>query len=185
MLIDFASGLLVYVVVSWLFHEPLQMIWTSFAVFCSILPDLDIPPYLVWRKRMGWVSHHLIHFPLVFMAIGLGICWFSGYAGALFLGGALAHFLHDTATTPHGIRWLWPFSQAGFTFYYGKIEKLEPLQRKLFFSKVRNEIKVRHGAKGRRIIDEITSRLEKLTVAKRAYLLVAALALSLFWYLQH
>lgn len=180
MLVDIASGLWIYALASIYFGKVFHVTTLALALFFAFLPDLDIPIYLVWRKKMGWISHHLIHFPLIFIPIGITIFWFSEYISTLFFLGVTAHFIHDMATTPQGIQWIWPFSPTGWTLCYGKLRAISPKERNQIFENVRQLIRQRHGNRGRSLIEEITCRLEKPTPGKLIYISFSLLIFLLF-----
>lgn len=175
MLIDATIGIAVYLAVSWLFDKSFDVaVWLAAIIFAH-LPDSDTIPYLLLRKRFKLVSHHLIHYPLVLIPLGaialLALCG-TLYLPLLYALSVTGHFIHDS-TSVTGIKWLAPFSPRnayrleGWRFVRAR-------DREAFYAELRPTI-----AK-RTFIDEISMRIEKITVI--SIILFACLLAMTFLY---
>ena len=100
------------------------------AGFGNYLPDLDMVPYLLLRKRFGWRCHWDVggHYPLIVLPL-VGILTFLVarttnidnpiFATILVLACTFTHFVHDSTALP-GFPWLSPFKKnVHMTLFYG------------------------------------------------------------------
>lgn len=174
--IDITFGMFVYVVVSMFFGEPFSYTWLLWTLFSSILPDGDFVPYLILRKRMRWVSHHLVHYPLFFIAITGALMLWNTYAASLFGLAILVHFIHDTYTTKRGIRWLWPFTRTGWCYYDKKWHSVTWRKRHSMYQESLNTIPREKST----IRWEIMSRVESFNTKNIILLLCAICSVVLF-----
>jgi hypothetical protein len=89
--------------------------------FCAYAPDLDIIPFLVFRKRLGLTAGHRVigHHPILFVPLLAAALWLAGewllpghvkYLIALGLTAAALHFIHDS-TAPAGFHLLSPITK--------------------------------------------------------------------------
>lgn len=111
--IDISVGMLIFVAVSLILKAEFCSLWSKLSVLgasiCfALLPDLDYIPFFIWRKRCGWTSHWLIHYPILWIAIAALVWSASSYWAVLFGAGTLAHLLHD-GRDAQGLKFLWPF----------------------------------------------------------------------------
>lgn len=89
-------------------------------VTAALLPDLDF----VWQKVTGkysYLSNHRdgLHYPLIFIPVVALLGYlFNPWLGAVFAIGALTHFIHDSIGLGWGIKWLFPFSNTSYLFFY-------------------------------------------------------------------
>ena len=178
MFIDLASGMAMYVIVSLFFGMQFDYRILGLSIFFAFFPDLDFIPYVLLRRRIKLVSHHIVHLPLVLIPTGMLGAWLitqSFYLSVLFAAGVLAHHLHD-GTGETGVYWLWPLVQKPYTLVGWKfISSVEA--RKAVFEESRKE------ADKRGAWDEITMRMEAVGVKTKAYLLVALLLVLLHAFL--
>lgn len=177
MFIDLAFGILCYVGASFFFGRAFDLLPFLAAIFFAFSPDLDMIPYLLLRKRLRLVSHHIMHYPIVFVAAGvLGTVLIdpSGYLSLLFFAAAVAHFIHDTCTNEAGIKWLWPFGHERFALRDRRVVKIP----RDTGEKVYREFEP--GINSRTAIDEVVMRFEGIGLKTGLLIAVALLLLILF-----
>src|ERR1043166_1457460 len=111
MFLDLGVGILAGL----LLKEP---VWLG--IIFSLLPDIDALVNLAQFKSTRFAYHHrdLLHKPMVFAVLGVGLYLFNSTLGALFLLCSLAHFVHDSIGIGWGVQWLWPFNTDHFSFLY-------------------------------------------------------------------
>jgi len=153
--VDFLSGLVLYAVTTWLFGRGLNLFSFSIVVFFAVAPDLDTIPFLLLRRRLGLVSHWIIHFPLLYIPIGVTLVWFitrDWFYAINFMVASFAHFLHDSASAP-GIQWFWPISKTACAFEGFKFVRVTPEERRRFYDRLRE------GAIERSMLQEVLIRI--------------------------
>lgn len=99
-----------------------DILWWHFLIGISLAmcPDLDAIPELLKRGKISASAEHshdhrdLLHFPLLFIVVGLILSLLFGYWGWLFLIATMLHFLNDMYGTGWGIPLFWPFSKDRF-----------------------------------------------------------------------
>ncbi len=155
---DILFGCLVYLASSLLFNRSPSAVDAGVVVFFALAPDLDLIPFLLLRRRLKLVSHWFIHFPLIYIPIGAMLVWLASreewFYVVSFILASLAHFLHDSKAV-QGVQWLWPVSQAGWAISEHGLVRVEPIERKLVYDRLRQ------GALERNILDEIRLRVGK------------------------
>jgi hypothetical protein len=122
-LIDVIGGVLVAILVSFLFKLNFSAPFYLFGVCAALFPDIDfLIRFLVEGKVLdaGGVSHReYLHYPFWIIFIFGGFFYF--YLGLeyclLFVLGVLYHFIHDSIDNSYGVFWLWPFSKKCYKFY--------------------------------------------------------------------
>ncbi len=130
--IDCSIGILVYLVCSLVFHEPWNGKIFIFSLFMAHLPDFDLIPYLMIRKRMRIPSHWIVgHHPLIIIPLGIAssiplasilevdVWYLASIAGF----GVFFHFLHDGVQI-QGLHWCSPFSWQRYTLNDGFPKKV-------------------------------------------------------------
>lgn len=150
---DLSCGVIEYAVISYLFGEGFDYKILGLAVFFAFLPDLDFIPFVFLRKRLNLMSHQMIHYPLILLPFGFVLVLLAGgeYIATLYLVGVAVHFINDTTDNLGGIKWLWPFINAYFSFKNGKIIRAER-QREEFYSIIKN------GMEDRNIVQDLFKR---------------------------
>jgi membrane-bound metal-dependent hydrolase YbcI (DUF457 family) len=122
MILDLAAGILLSILTSALFSEPLTLLLLAAGIFFAVLPDLDVlwsraRPGENWWDKGVWSHREFTHYPALYVVATIVLALVSPvYAFMLGLGG-LYHLLHDSYGTGWGIKWLWPFSENRYTFY--------------------------------------------------------------------
>lgn len=177
MLIDISMGILIYSVASYLFYEGFSWFWFVAAIFFAGLPDADMLIFAVLRKHYNLVSHHIIHFPILFVVPAM-IFYFVGfdpYKVTLFLAGAISHFIHDSLA-PTGIKWLWPFKRTRYRLTKRGFVNCDEASKKFF-------LEFKKGHEKRSFWQEIKVRfdLEKIGAGQISLFLMSIISLSLFF----
>jgi hypothetical protein len=101
-------GLLLQVTLSWHFIV---------GILLGLLPDIDVIPRLlrsgsvVPTKEDPLDHRDYLHFPLLFILVGLLVAFVDTYWGGVFIIATTLHFINDTWGTGDGIMWLWPISR--------------------------------------------------------------------------
>lgn len=173
MFIDGAIGVIIYVVVSVVFGKDFNLgtLLLTIIVF-SISPDYDLIPYFALRRKKGWVSHHLIHYPLIFVPIGAAgfVLGGSFYLAALFGACAISHFVHDSMGET-GIRWWYPFSKESYMLRDGRF---------VFTDRQAVLARLEKGKEKRTTKEEIAMRMEEIGRGTKILLLVACLMIVIY-----
>jgi hypothetical protein len=162
--VDVTLGLLNYVAWSWAMGQRFNIIFLALSLFSTHLPDWDMIPFLMLRKRYRLYSHWIVgHHPIfVFPAVVLGSYFAAkawapdtvAYTVGMITCGVLLHFCHDTMS-PIGFPWLSPFTQMHFRFQRGK---------SIIVSQAELEASEKHErALCRNAASEITDRAEPIS----------------------
>jgi hypothetical protein len=127
--IDMALGLFNYAAWTWLSGQPFNIWFLCLSLFSTHLPDADMIPYLILRKRHRLISHWIFaHHPLLLLPLvalasyaGAKICAPDavGYTVGLMTTGVFLHFAHD-GLHKEGFPWLSPFTFTQLGFHEGK-----------------------------------------------------------------
>ncbi len=121
MFLDIGVGILLSIFVSQWFNLPLSNLFLLFGIICALLPDADFLYHLFKRGTKDNKDHEhrdILHYPILFIIVGLIIYYFSPLYGLVFISGTLLHLLHDSIGIGWGIQWLWPVNKNYFTFLY-------------------------------------------------------------------
>jgi hypothetical protein len=177
-IVDVSSGMIIYVVVSILFGISFN-IWILLAtIIFSDIPDIDYIPFFLWRKRYGWTSHWLVHYPLLWIGIAALISIRSDYWAFLLGACAMAHFGHD-ARSEQGMAILWPFSKTHYRW-------------RIFFKNSEEDYQRIHSARRmeiteREVKDEIEWRVghKKISKGKIIFFSFACAALGFYLYFSY
>lgn len=121
---DTITGLGVFALLSLAFGEPANVYVLAFAGFCAYLPDLDMIPFTLLRKRLNITTGHwmFFHHPPIVLSLVAPASWFG--AGVLYPGHewfimtlAVAcitgHFIHDASAKPGGFHLFSPLTRDG------------------------------------------------------------------------
>lgn len=177
MFIDVPLGVVIYVIVSWFFGEAFNHWVLVLTIFFAFFPDLDLIPFLLFRKRLRLVSHHIIHFPTVLVSMGsvsLLILTGNAYLVVLFGLCVAAHFVHDSFTSQAGIRWFWPFSKRAYVLRDYRFVRVQNRER--FYEHLRTTIDKRS------MIDEVMNGIKgELPGIKTWIFFFAAVFLVIFY----
>jgi hypothetical protein len=176
-----ALGLLNYAVWSWALGQRFNVVFLALSILSTHLPDWDMIPFLLLRKRYRLHSHWIVgHHPMfVFTAVVLasyfGAKAWAPHAIAYTVGmikcGVVLHFCHDTMS-PIGFPWLSPFSQTHFRFQRGK---------SIIVSRAELEASEKHErALGRTAALEITDRAEPISNGMFLFWGIGAAAVIVF-----
>ena len=175
--IDLSLGIIAFVGISLLFGKPFYWSLLFAAIIFAHLPDSDFIPFTLLRKRFRLVSHHLIHFPLLYIPLGMGALFASRKPMLAVLFGicSIAHFIHDSMCIT-GIRWLWPLGKKAYTIQ--KFRFREATKRDEYYESLKRT------RKNRNIIDEVIIRVEGPTFGDTLLLSLALFSLLLFFILR-
>ena len=165
--VDMALGLFNYAVWSWLFAQQFNIWFLLLSLLSTHLPDADMIPYLMFRKRYGLISHRIFaHHPLLVLPLTAVAGYFAakiwmpeaaGYTATLATTGVFLHFLHDGLGVL-GFHWLSPFSMTHFRFGGGKFCAVSQWELDKWGKRV-----MRWKQKGPSAVDEITKRAPPMT----------------------
>lgn len=119
---DTITGLGAFALLSLAFDEPANVYVLLFAGFCAYLPDIDMIPFMLLRKRLGILTGHWVFFhhppivlPVVLCASLLGAPVFypghTAFITTLALVCVVGHFIHDASAKPGGFHLLSPFTR--------------------------------------------------------------------------
>ena len=127
--VDMALGLFNYAAWTWLAGQPFNIWFLLLSLFSTHLPDADMIPYLIFRKRYRLISHWIFaHHPLLLLSLvalasfGAAKIWVpdaAGYTVGLMTTGVFLHFAHDGLHL-QGFPWLSPFTFTQFRLRGGK-----------------------------------------------------------------
>jgi hypothetical protein len=127
--VDMALGFFNYAAWSWLMARHFNPGFLLLSLLSTHLPDADMIPYLLLRRRHGLVSHWIFgHYPLLVLpltgVISFGVARVllpheTGYLTAMVTTGVFLHFAHDGMNWL-GFPWLSPFSMKRFRFHNGR-----------------------------------------------------------------
>ncbi|HEY1789369.1 MAG TPA: metal-dependent hydrolase [Verrucomicrobiae bacterium] len=183
--VDMALGLLNYVAWSWAMGQRFNFIFLALSILSTHLPDWDMIPFLLLRKRYRLYSHWIVgHHPVFVLSAVVAGSYFAakawapdavGYTVSLITCGVMLHFLHDTIN-PIGFPWLSPFSLAHFRFQRGKpmiVTKAEL-----------NADERQERALGRTAASEITDRAVPISKGMFLFWGIGVLALTAFVFYQ-
>ena len=134
-LADIANGIFAVALASWLTNT--EVLWWYFLIGIplAMLPDLDALPELYRRGKVASSAEHPedhrdgLHFPIVFILVGLMIYYFTPFWGTLFLLATLLHFVNDVYGTGWGVALLWPLTNTKFKFMSRRVNRLKSFLR--------------------------------------------------------
>ncbi len=151
-LADIANGIFATVLAG-LFTNT-EILWWYFLIGIplAMLPDLDAIPELLRRGKVASSSTNIsdhrdgLHFPVLFLIIGICAGIYFGFFGYLFLFATMLHFVNDVYGTGWGIKLLWPISKRKYKFFGSRINQpqkmlkekgafkaVEPAEQKIHF----------------------------------------------------
>jgi hypothetical protein len=95
-------------------------------IVLALLPDIDALPEVFRYGQVGksraddsFAKEHrsYLHFPLLYLLVGIVIAIISPFWGALFLVATALHFLNDLYGTGWGVMLFWPFSKKRYKLF--------------------------------------------------------------------
>lgn len=117
-------------------------------IILAMSPDLDAIPELIKRGKVASSAENVrdhreaLHFPILFIIVGVIVISFSPFWGWLFLIATMLHFLNDLYGTGWGIPLLWPFTNRRFKLLGRRANLLKSiLKEKGFWEPETNEEK--------------------------------------------
>lgn len=101
-----------------------NMVWSPANLWIAImfchLPDADMIPYLILKRKLPIQSHWVIgHHPILFIPTSFGVTWYmtdNPFYLVMSIIGPISHFLHDMMN-PAGLHVLSPFIWNRVTLY--------------------------------------------------------------------
>lgn len=172
---------------SGLFGTPLSVGFLLGGIIFSLFVDIDFIFFFKSRRAGKHAhEHRSLHYPLLYIPIGVLIFYPFGWQWALlFALCSIAHFIHDSIGIGWGIKWLYPFSKNHFAFLYQYSPKGKPrLPTKLFYSWKPEEVKSLAEKYGDDDwVKNIYRRWHPYAIIEFATLLLAILVLC-FYYLR-
>jgi membrane-bound metal-dependent hydrolase YbcI (DUF457 family) len=132
MLLDIGVGIIMALLMSKIFALSLAMpvgIMVIAGIVFSLLMDTDALINLFIHRGTGASYKHrdLFHLPLLYIPIGMLVLYFLQLyqyqlpalaLPTLFALCSLAHFIHDSIGLGWGVKWLYPFSNNQYSFFY-------------------------------------------------------------------
>ncbi len=123
--------------------------WHFFiGIALAMCPDLDAIPELIKRGKVASSAENVrdhreaLHFPILFIIVGVIVIYFAPFWGWLFLIATMLHFLNDLYGTGWGIPLLWPFTNRRFKLLGRRANLLKSiLKEKGFWEAETNEEK--------------------------------------------
>lgn len=128
-LADIANGIFATVLAG--FVTQTEVVWWYFLVGIplAMLPDLDAIPELLRRGKVASSRENIIdhrdglHFPILFLIVGIFAGVYFGFFGYLFLFATTLHFVNDLYGTGWGIALFWPLSKRKYKFFGSKVNQ--------------------------------------------------------------
>ncbi len=121
-LADIANGIFATFLASWI--TGINPTWHFIVgIVFATLPDLDAIPELLKRGMVAGSSkyphdHRVgLHYPIVFVIIGVVLIYLFPFFGWLFLVATMLHFVNDLYGTGWGVPILWPFKSCRYKFF--------------------------------------------------------------------
>jgi hypothetical protein len=135
MLLDIGVGIMMALLVSKIFAVSFALpamasttvLLTIAGIVFSLLMDTDALIDLIIHRgtRASYKHRDLFHIPLFYIPIGMLVLYFfqTSYLPPLALPVlfglcSLAHFVHDSIGLGWGVKWLYPFSDNHYSFFY-------------------------------------------------------------------
>lgn len=121
---DMATGILVFHIASRLFDYPADIYGYAMAMFCAMLPDLDIFITKIIHKKVTSSHRDLLHKPVVSVILFSAIAPFSLFWAVASSMSFLGHLIHDSIGNVEysnwGVKWFWPFSRNQYQIFARK-----------------------------------------------------------------
>jgi hypothetical protein len=184
-LADFGHGILLTILVIHLFGVEPAVWHFVLGLLFSVLPDLDGMKEFFRHGNIDAGEHgdHRdgLHYPLVWVTVGVAIIFINPFIGTLFTVCVLAHFFNDSWGTGWGVAWLWPFSNRSYkifsqnnvdadTSYTSLVTSWDPVAK--------NETAKRLG--NRNWLEDIYGRITTISVIEYGTFLLALLVLWVY-----
>ena len=132
-LADIANGIFAVLLAG--YAAGTEVAWWHFLVGIplALLPDLDAVPELLKNGKVAAFAEHThdhrdgLHFPILFLLIGICASVYIGFFGYIFLFATMFHFINDLYGTGWGIPLFWPFSKRKYKFFGSRANQPEAL----------------------------------------------------------
>lgn len=133
LLADISNGIFAVFFASYVTNTEIAWWYFVVGIFFAMCPDLDAIPELLVRGKIGsskkYIRDHRegLHYPILFVILGITLSVLVGFWGYLFLFATTLHFVNDFYGTGWGIKLLWPISNTQFKLLGRRANKLRYL----------------------------------------------------------
>lgn len=138
MFLDIGIGIFVSIFTSFVFDFEISFWLILISVFFAVAPDVDFLYFFPKRGDTKYDHNHrsIIHYPLLYLPAGTILFWmvFGNIWATVFFFSSLFHFIHDSIGIGWGVRWLYPFSNRNYAFFYLYSKKIKKGLRGFIFS---------------------------------------------------
>ncbi len=130
-LADIANGIFATLLAGLVTHGEIAWWYFLIGIPFAMLPDLDAVPELLRRGKIAASSQYVydhregLHYPLLFLIVGISVVWVSPFFGLLFLFATMLHFINDSYGVGWGVPLLWPFSSRRYKFVDRKANRMK------------------------------------------------------------
>lgn len=133
MLADFADGIFAVILAAYITST--EIVWWYFfvGVLLAMSPDLDAISEFVKRGKVSTSNENTydhregLHFPIVFVVLGIAAAQQFGFWGYVFLLATTLHFVNDLYGTGWGIPLLWPFTKRRYKLLGRRVNRLKKI----------------------------------------------------------
>ncbi len=133
LLADFANGIFATLLAA--YFTGTEVLWWHFLIGIplAMLPDLDALPELLRRGKVSSSSENTrdhrdgLHFPILFLIVGIAAGQYFGFYGYLFLFATMLHFVNDLYGTGWGIPLFWPVTKRKYKFFGSRVNQLKSM----------------------------------------------------------
>lgn len=144
MFLDIGIGIFTAIFASYLFRVDIFAWLILFSVVCALFPDADFLYFYPKRHDTKYDHKHrdIIHYPLIYLPVGTIILWiiFGKIWAVVFFIVSFCHFLHDSIGIGWGIKWLYPFSENSYSFFYLVSKPGVRMKKKLVYTFTEEEL---------------------------------------------
>lgn len=147
MILDIFLGIFIAKLTAIYFSVPLTVAMITGGIVFALLPDIDfVKLFFRKEKREGnkdYEHRDFLHYPVPYLIIGTLVVWFFGDMlwASIFFFATLLHFIHDSIGIGWGVKWLYPFSNKSFAFFYHYESARNNFPRKLVYSWTPKEVR--------------------------------------------
>lgn len=122
MFLDIAIGIFTGIIINF-FSNGHTNSFITYSIFFALLPDLDFVIYKIFdlSPDKGYKHRDLFHNPLIYLPLGCLLIFIingNKFIILSFIIISLLHFIHDSIAYGRGIKWLYPFSNNSYAFFY-------------------------------------------------------------------
>lgn len=127
MFMDLGVGMIISLVLTYVYGVDLNLTNIVLGGIFAVLPDIDVPFELLSRGRLGGKDHgfhrEYTHYPILYIPVCVLTLLLCGkYWGTLLSLCLLFHTMHDSVWMGWGLKLLWPFSKRTYKFFSDPID---------------------------------------------------------------